>query len=293
MRMPRRAAMLCGTLCCWAILDACQVDSGYPEESSQCTVYDRSKWVSSGLGGTEVTAPLCPVITGWPSFYQAMVVEVRASDTAKLVGGATGYGRVAFYDFSQRLIGYPQVQHGAFFFHGTGGGAASATYYGGYLAGADTVHASGADFARVRVYTKAPGIPWDSARGEAYLEYRRRASAQLSGPATGFTSQYASFSVDATSEFRQPTFEWFVDGVSQGAPSAAATAFTAMWTAAGSHTVAVRIVPPESSPDPTPYDLPIAIEIANGPGCGGEGQEPCTVPPRVVVKRSVKPIRHE
>lgn len=263
----RRVSLVSGTGVILASL-GCGAGGGIvfnPE--SQCHIVNRHLWIESGLSGSQVEDPKCPVLISWNGLLTNYSFLVPADDLSKLHG--TRYGRVAFYDHQLNLIS-GMNQHVAFFWNGSIG-----QVFGAYLAGSDSSGAGkyqGTDYGRIRVYL-ATG---DSARAEVFLDYRHRFPAILSGPTLGESGEWLSFNVDASSEYRPVLYEWFVNDASQGAAAPHAYNFGASFPDTGQHEVRVRVTPGHTI---SPYELPIAIEIGEAEGCGGEGQLPCTAPP--------------
>lgn len=239
----------------------------YNEPSSECDIVDRHQWINSTLGGSTVERPYCPTLFTYNGDYSAYLIYVNVGDLSKV--HAWPSGRVAFHDNQQALINFPW-QNELFLFNGN-----TATVMGSFPMATDSIGPGvnqGTDYARIRVYL----VNGDSARGEAFLTYRRRAGAYASGQTQGVVDQMLSFSVDATAEFRPVMYEWFVNDISQGAPAEHASTFATSFGSAGMHEVKVRVTPGHTI---APYSLPLAIEIDEAGGCGGEGQLPCTAPP--------------
>lgn len=239
----------------------------YRDPPSDCDVVDRGKWMSSSLGTSSVSWPYCPVIFTYNGDWTGYLIYVNAGDLSKLHQWPSGY--LSFHNNQGALIDVPLLNH-EFYFNGT-----TATLQGSYPAATDSTGPGvnqGNDYARIRVRL----VDGDSARGEAFLTYRRRAGAYASGPTQGVVDQMLTFQVDATFEFRPVFYEWFVDDISQGAPAENASTFATGFGSPGMHEVKVRVTPGHTI---SPYNLPIAIEIGEAEGCGGEGQLPCTAPP--------------
>lgn len=248
--LSRKACAL-ATFACVVLALSCQgIGISYQDPTSKCFIVDQAKWVASNLGSSSVVDPYCDQIVYQYADFKQYALNIVAGVPSKVNGG-----RYAFYDNAGRLVGYPTLQNQYFFFSG-----GTASLSGWYNAASDSAHSAGTDYARVRVYLTA--FPYDSARAQAALTYRFRSPAVIGGPTLGVTSQNMNFVIDAVGEYRPVTYEWFIDGASQGAASAGAYSFSKSWASAGTHTVSARVVPPAASPYPTPYTLPIAVEVA-------------------------------
>jgi hypothetical protein len=220
---------------------------GYPDPQSNCTVFDRGKWLSSSLSQSNVQQPFCPHVIGTNSQATGYSINVIASDLSKL--RPAPYAIVSFFNNSGLPIP-PDISHKdrAFGFNGN-----TAQVWGIYLAASVVGPVIGSDYARVRVTLVAIN---DSARSEAALLYKFHSSPAVTAPSTGSTFQPVVVAVDASAEIRPITYEWWIDGAHQGPPSSTSS-LNHLFSQAGGHSVRTVI----RANDGHVYDVTKYIEI--------------------------------
>ncbi len=239
----------------FAAAAACGVDIGYPDPVSKCTVFDRGKWASSGLSQSEVTQPFCPNIVTFYEYSTQYGMNVFANDPSKL--SFVPVVVISFFNNKGNPI-KPDVQHKDRIWGFSGN---VAQVLGLYSAATDTGVGSGADYARARVTLATySGGAVDSARAEAVLTYKFHSPSFIVGPDVGSTTEAVTVGADATAEYRPVTYEWWVDGVHQGAAGDLAS-INHLFSEPGSH--AVRVV--VRANDGHVYDLTKYIQITPCP----------------------------
>lgn len=249
---------------------SCEEQHVFLSPHSQCEFVDLQGWVAAGLSQEDVVyRPFCPQVFYHHAEAKHYEYQLRTTDYSHL-----GITRLSWYDNQRRKIGAPQQQDIPIYFTAGDNNTGYANVQGSYLAATDSSVTAGIDYGRLEATSSGT-----QRLAEARFTYRGYFPGQPSvTPTAPVTGETVIFAVDVSGEYRPITIEWFVDGVSQGAASEAATSFNSVWTSAGSHSIAAHIVPPEDSPFPTPYTLSISIEVTQGELCGGgPGQTPCTL----------------
>ncbi len=240
-----------GLACAVSIVSmGCGINIGYPDPQSKCTVIDRGKWVSTGLGQSNVANPYCAVIVTFNDYPQSYLINVIASDMTKIGFPVV---RVSFVDANTAPIPPDYIHQDKQFAFAGNTAQAFGSYYAAHAGNAN----GNKDYARVRVPLLAFG---DSARAEAILDYRFHAQSTVSAPETATPNQAVTVVADALSEFRPSTYQWWIDGVSQG-PAGSLSVLTTTFPS-GPHSVRVVM----QAADGHSYDITKYITVENCPG---------------------------
>lgn len=235
---------------------ACTVGYDTTDPQSNCVVTDVGGWVANSLDESSVTSPVCPVIVTGHDQSIFLGMNVIAQDPSK-ISQSSPIVRLSMFDANVQPIP-PDAFHKDLTAPFSGGTAqVLVTYYAAHAASIT----SGNDMARVRVplATFTSGNR-DTARSQVYLRFRFHSQAGAQGPSWVQPNINIAVFADAGGEFRPITYQWWIDGVSQGGAGAASNLTTSFATI-GTHSVRVLV----TADDGHTYDLVHYVEVSPCP----------------------------
>lgn len=221
------------------------------DSQSKCSVQDLGKWNATGLSQSNVQQPMCPVVVSINSSPTSYLINVIASDLTKLQGAAVAL--LSFFNTHNDVVPGGGQQNLIFGFNGN-----TAQLFGSYYAASYVGPTTGNDYGKVRLPLHAVG---DSARSQAILMYKFHGASILSGPPTAPPSQSVTIFADASAEYRPITYQWWIDGASQGGAGSSST-LTTSFAAQGSHSVRAVV----HANDGHVYDQTVYIDVQPCPG---------------------------